>query len=36
MKAPACYGGAQSSMSGIGMGRSHAARQLLKLGGKLR
>jgi hypothetical protein len=32
MKTPACYGGAQSSMSGIGMGRSHAVRQLLELG----
>jgi hypothetical protein len=36
MKAPACYGGAQSSMSGIGMGRSHAVWQLLELIGKLR
>jgi len=35
-KTPGCYGGAQSSMSGIGMGRSHAVRQLLELSGKLR
>jgi hypothetical protein len=31
MKTPGCYGGEQSSMSGVGMGRSHAARQLLEL-----
>jgi hypothetical protein len=36
MKTPAGYGGAQSSMSGIGTGRSHAARQLLELSGELR
>jgi hypothetical protein len=35
-KTPGGYGGAQSSLSGIGMGRSHAARQLLELSGKLR
>jgi hypothetical protein len=35
-KTPGSYGGAQPSMSGIGMGRSHAVRQLLELSGKLR
>jgi hypothetical protein len=35
-KTPGGYGSAQSSLGGIGMGRSHAARQLLELSGKLR
>ena len=30
-KTPGCYGGEQSGMSGVAMGRSHAARQLLEL-----
>jgi hypothetical protein len=34
MKTPGGYGGAQSSLSGIGMGGSHAARQLLELSGE--